>query len=123
MSYEERKAAISDGIERSVKNAEKEWLARYEVLCMIFAMNNKVFHGGELCKFCRKRKLWEPDKHNRWVGAVTVLESQGYITKIGEVEPDTEQSHIGSLSLWQSNIYNPIKYSKADIPTLLELAK
>jgi hypothetical protein len=71
-----------------------------------FLKAHKQFDGGKLCEFCRSVGLREPWHHNEWVGMPQVLRSHGMIAAVSKVAPTTSHTHIDSVTLWSSLIFD-----------------
>lgn len=106
MNMTARDIAIEEGI-ASVLNCENpEWRRAYLELVAQFLKERKkttwgTFHGGQVCDYCRDRGLEEPHHHNVWGAMLTVVKKLGWARKIGYTEPDTRQSHIKQVVLWE----------------------
>lgn len=83
------------------------WRDDYLRIVKGFLKENKTFHGGRLCHWCREAGLREPLHHNEWVSMVQILKKLELIESRGKMAPDTPQSHIDQVNYWESKLFSP----------------
>ena len=106
-------------MENALKLAEKCWsranqsspefVENYLTYAEELLTSKPYVRGDEFRSFCHQHGLVRPaDLHpNVWVSGVKALSAMGWIRPIRKVEPEQSHNHMPSVTLWQSNLYEP----------------
>ena len=86
-----------------------KWQTDYEQMFVSLCRQQQFIEGGKFCEYARSQGLGEPTHHNAWPAQIATMKKKGYIAKAGEVEPSTRHSHIKTLNLWESKLYQPVQ--------------
>ena len=96
---------ITAAIQTVIDNEADDWKRDFYTSVIPILECKMLFHGGEVCAYCRANGLREPHHHNVWGAVVNSLQGKGFAVKLGYVEPTTHQSHINKVRQWESNLF------------------
>lgn len=108
---------FSERMDNALDLADKCWEKAYKA-APIFVMrylelaeqlleSKPQVTGDEFRDYCARNKLFRPVElhHNVWVSGVRALQTLGWITRAGKVEPCKMHNHMPSVTLWRSELY------------------
>jgi hypothetical protein len=93
--WEKAMARNPDFVERYLELAEELLSSKLKVT------------GDEFREYCAKNGLNRPPNlhPNVWVSGVRALQTIGWISRLGKVEPVKMHNHMPSVTLWRSEIF------------------
>ena len=100
-------AATLAGIETAWKGTPEEYKLEAEKFIRSYAKKHLYFDGGDVLLAWRKtlkpvaQMVWR----NRWGAAISYAARSGVMKKVGRSIPQSRQSHVISLVLWESKLY------------------